>query len=91
MIHPDPKHKRIKLSPKQLAELKRDLYYNRARGLCETCGKYVSLPEGRFDPFVHAHLSHIKSKGSGGDDSPENTKIECPDCHMGKHGPQWSK
>jgi hypothetical protein len=91
-MNPDPKKKAIRLSPSERAKLKKDLYYGRARKRWETCNK--SLPwsvEGVWDKFTCAHLSHIKSRGSGGDDSPENTKIECWDCHSGKHGPRWSE
>lgn len=81
---PDPKHKAIRLNSTQLSKVKRDLYFNRAYGRCETCHQPIS--------FGRSYFSHIKSRGAGGDDSAENGKIECIHCHMVvKHGPQWGR
>ncbi len=88
-IRPNPKTERIRLTPAKRTALKKDLYFNRAQRHCETCGRYVPL-EGTV--FEAAHLSHKKSVGSGGEDSADNTKIECYQCHIvDKHGPRWSK
>ena len=89
---PDPKKKAIRLSPSERAKLKKDLYYNRAHGKCETCGKAVPYSvNGGWDAFTCAHLSHIKSSGSGGSDIASNLKVECPSCHMAHHGPRWNE
>ena len=47
---------------------------------CEVCGK---------PGIVHVH--HIKSKGSGGDDLPENLISLCPSCHDKAHRARISK
>ena len=89
-MNPCPKHKAIRLSPYERQKLKKSLYYGRAQKKCETCGNPVPWSiNGKWDKFTCAHLSHIKSTGSGGSDTRENTKIECPTCHMRHHGPRW--
>ena len=92
-FNPYPKIIAIKLSPYERSKLKRDLYFNRAGGHCETCDRPVKWSENKkWNRFSCAHLSHTKSVGSGGDTSPENCKIECFYCHNGiKHGPRWSR
>jgi len=77
-----PKHKRIALKGKAYSELRKALY-ERAKGYCETCCKYAPLldHEGQFDIFACGHVSHIKSKGAGGDDSMENCLYECFSCN----------
>ena len=88
-FNPQPKHKPTRLSPARRRDLKDTLYYDRAMGLCESCGRYVPLSGSVFEA---AHLSHIKSVGSGGDDSEENCLIECYDCHIIKrHGLKWTR
>ncbi len=90
---PHPKHKAIRLHGKAYAELKRKVWI-RDGGRCVTCNAKVPLKDwdGQFDRFTCAHLSHIKSRGAGGDDTPENTQIKCYSCHIGKeHGPRWNK
>jgi 5-methylcytosine-specific restriction endonuclease McrA len=88
-FNPDPKLKRIKLNKKQWSEL-RNLVWELQHGLCADCGQYVPLDGDTI--FNTAHLCHVKSKGSGGDDSRENTRICCFKCHiLGEHGLKWSK
>lgn len=43
----------------------------------EPCWDYVCWDFG--------HLSHIKSRGAGGEDTPENCVWSCPPCHMRSH------
>jgi len=80
---PMPKQKRIKLTGKAYTELRKALH-KRARGHCESCCKYAPLldEDGQFDVFRCGHVSHIKSKGAGGDDSPENCLWECFYCNV---------
>ena len=86
---PDPKPIRIKLKGKAYTELKRKVYY-RDKGKCQHCGKFLPLNiNGRFDPYFCAHLSHIKSRGSGGDDTEENTEILCFNCHRAYEDGKW--
>jgi len=85
-----PKPTRVRLSQSHLKVLKQ-MKWKQAGGLCEECGEWVPLLDnGVFDVFTCAHLAHIRSRGAGGSDTPENTRILCPKCHMGEHGPQWS-
>lgn len=90
-FNPQPKIIPVRLSPHARRKLKRHLYLVRAGGRCESCGRPVKWSDGgKWDKFSCAHLSHIKSEGSGGDTTPENCKIECFNCHNNiKHGPRW--
>ena len=89
-MNPDPKKKAVRLSPFERAKLKKSLYLGRARRRCETCNEPIPWSVGGvWDQFTCAHLSHIKSQGSGGEDSEKNCRIECPSCHMAHHGPRW--
>ena len=90
-FNPQPKHKRLDLSPYERNKLKVRLY-RKAGGSCQTCGHWIPLKlESGFSIIGCAHLSHIKSKKAGGDDSEENCIIECFHCHIqDRHGLQWS-
>lgn len=88
MIHSKPKPSRITksgltwLSPYQLRKLKM-LKRIKQGNECADCGK--------LDP---TDLHHIQSKGLGGsrhDDTEQNTKLICRNCHS-KYSPQveWS-
>lgn len=80
-IGPAPKKKRIILKGKAYSDLRKALH-DRAGGYCETCGKRVPLMvDGQFDIFACGHVSHIKSKGAGGDDSESNCLYECFSCN----------
>ena len=84
----DPKHRRIDLSPKKYREL-RVAAFIRAGGQCETCGAWCPVDDhGHLPP---GHLSHIISKGAGGDDVLENVKWACWICHHNHHAPQFGK
>lgn len=81
-----PKKKRIKLSNGAYRKLKEHVY-NRDNGRCQVCGRWLPMMDsGVFNIFTCAHLSHKKSRGSGGNDTPENTEILCFEHHMEKHG-----
>ena len=81
-----PKPTRIRLSGTKYSKLKKAVY-KRDNGKCQVCGIWLPLSDGEvFNVFTCAHLSHIKSRGSGGEDTPENTEILCFKHHMEKHG-----
>ena len=86
MFKPHPKKKRISLKGKAYTQFRKAVY-NRAKGCCETCGRWVSLyrANGDFDVYTCGHVSHIKSRGAGGDDSLENCILECFACHRARH------
>lgn len=79
---PYPKQKAIRLKGKELLGLRRQVA-ERANYRCQGvgCGKYT--------PFSKGHMAHIKSKGSGGDDSLENTEWLCFDCHIANGHLKW--
>jgi len=78
-----PKPKRIKATGKAMEELRMEVFH-RDQGRCQMCGRYASWESG--------HLAHIKSRGAGGDDVPENCRWLCFDCHIGvEHGVRWHK
>jgi hypothetical protein len=84
-IRPDPKPKRIKLTGKKYTEFRRELCHQ-ANSTCETCGEYAPLLwNGVFDEYWCGHVSHIRSRGAGGNDDFENCKWQCFDCHRAKH------
>ena len=75
---PDPKPKRTKLSPKENHELRLKIY-NVQHESCghESCGKWI--------PFLHVHVHHIKSRGSGAGDDFDNCVGLCWECHRKIH------
>ena len=92
-IRPDPKPITKRLKGKARQKLRKATWL-RAGGYCETCGTYAPLrdSDNQFNVFECGHMSHIKSIGAGGEDTPENVKWECYRCHIGvHHGPQWSR
>lgn len=79
------KKKTIRLKGKALREFRKKIYV-RDKGLCQNCGKFVPLTiSGYFDKFLCAHIHHLKTRGSGGEDVPENVVLLCWDCHRGVH------
>lgn len=44
------------------------------KGICEVCGK-----------FTQTEKHHIKTRGSGGDDTPDNLIEVCRNCHIKIH------
>lgn len=84
-----PKHKRVELSPSAWSKL-REKVWRKQHGLCAECGRWVRLDGDTV--FNTAHLAHKKSRGAGGDDTEENTRMLCYRCHMiDEHGPRWSR
>jgi len=76
---PQPKHKRIKLSAVEWSKLRKQVWKEQ-HGRCAECKHWIRLDGDTV--FNTAHLAHIKSKGSGGDDSRENVRILCFRCHI---------
>jgi hypothetical protein len=83
-----PKNPPIRLKGKAYTNLKW-LVFNRANGLCERCFAWAPFNDKKGRP--PGQLCHIKSRGAGGDDTPENTWWGCWECHAKEHGPRWSK
>lgn len=81
-FNPQPKKKPIRLEGKDYSNLRKALY-DRADGYCETCGNKAPLfdADGQFDIFNCGHVSHIRAKSLGGDDSMENCLYECYGCN----------
>lgn len=71
---------RIRLSGAALEAL-RDRVYERDRGRCQWAGCGKLLPK-YGSVFTRAHLAHIVSRGAGGSDTAENTRILCPPHHL---------
>ncbi len=84
-MRPQPKPKRIELKGKAKEALRVKLYESQG-GRCK-CGKPIPLHGGLWG----SHWSHKKSVGAGGDDTFENTKLECAQCHNKHHSPRWGK
>ena len=82
-MNPQPKNKRIKLSPKDHHEMRHKIYNNQL-GCCKQCTLWVDIEQ--------FHLHHKTSKGAGGDDEydvndPENSNLVglCWQCHRKVH------
>ena len=88
MIRPDPKKKVTLLKGKASQKLRFDTWVA-AGGRCK-CGKFVPLldPDGVFDVFTCAHLSHKVPRKRGGD-VPENVEILCFHCHIENGHLKW--
>ena len=85
MPEPNWKPKTIRLYGRDYKEFRESLF-NRACGCCEDCGRYVPLYiDGEFDQYYCGHVSHIKSRGAGGEDTLDNAKWKCFDCHRREH------
>ena len=71
-IRPDPKKRRKKLSKDEYVKLKHKIWEKQGRR-CNRCRNPLT-PE-------YCQFNHIKTRGSGGDDSEENGEIVCWECH----------
>jgi hypothetical protein len=71
---------KVRLSGQAMEDL-RERRYRMDRGRCqwEGCGKLLPL---YGSVFSRAHLAHIVSRGAGGSDTIENTRILCPPHHL---------
>ncbi len=74
---PNPKKKRIKLSPKEYRELRKKVH-KIAGGYCEIC-------LCTYAPIESGHVHHVKSVGAGGNDSADNCIWVCYVCHRNIH------
>ena len=81
-----PKKKRIKATPKEWKELRRQVF-EREKGICQICGQYAPLHDmdGNYDPFTCGDACHIKSRGAGGDDVLDNLRWVHHTGHMKEH------
>jgi 5-methylcytosine-specific restriction endonuclease McrA len=71
---------RIRLKGKALEEL-RIAVFQRDAFRCSECDRSVTWESG--------HLAHIISRGAGGSDTMENTRVLCSTCHLvGEHNPK---
>ena len=70
-----PKPCIIRLKGDPLTKL-REACYKRDGGLCVCCGRIVrdNVPDWHPDKY---DMAHIKSRGAGGSDTPENTRCLC--------------
>ena len=71
---------KVRLSGSAMENL-REIQYRKAGGRCQwpECGKLLPL---YGSVFTRAHLAHLQSRGAGGSDSIENTRILCPPHHL---------
>lgn len=93
MLNSQPKKKAVRLKGKAYSAFRKEVY-ERENGVCQECETYAPLFDvyGQFNEFTCGHVSHIKSRGSGGSDTLDNVKWKCFKCHnIKEHGPKWSK
>ena len=56
----------------------------RAKGICEKCRQFAPfIKKSNGEPYLEVH--HIKPLSQGGEDSLENVKAICPNCHRKMH------
>ena len=67
---------RLRLKGQELADLRRRVF-TRDGWMCCECGRVCSWTSG--------HLAHIQSRGAGGSDTEENTRLLCRFCHFLEH------
>ena len=81
-----PKPKTVRLGKKEYAKFRLEVFL-RENGICQGCGKFVPvlMEYGGFDPYFCGHVSHTKSRGAGGGDTPDNVKWMCFECHRREH------
>jgi 5-methylcytosine-specific restriction endonuclease McrA len=70
---------RLRLKGKAMDAL-RVRVFERDNWQCQECFRFLSLVTG--------HLAHIKSRGAGGSDTEENTRLLCMACHHAEHCPK---
>jgi len=70
----------VRLSGAAMERL-REQVYRRDQGRCTWDGCGVLLPL-YGSVFTRAHLAHIQSRGAGGSDTAENTRIRCFHHHI---------
>ncbi|MEK3943530.1 NUDIX domain-containing protein [Paenibacillus sp. FSL H3-0310] len=55
----------------------------RSKGICEECKKPAPFLRRDFTPYLEVH--HVKPLSEGGEDTVENAKAVCPNCHRAAH------
>lgn len=55
----------------------------RAKGICEECKKPAPFLRKDLTPYLEVH--HVKPLSEGGEDTVENAKALCPNCHRAAH------
>ena len=70
---------RLRLKGKALESLRRRVF-ERDGWHCRECLVGCSWDSG--------HLAHIISRGAGGSDTEDNTRLLCGDCHHAEHNPK---
>lgn len=55
----------------------------RAKGICEDCRRPAPFLRKDLTPYLEVH--HIKPLSEGGEDTVENAKALCPNCHRAAH------
>jgi 5-methylcytosine-specific restriction endonuclease McrA len=75
-MNPQPKHKQIRLPPKEWKNLVIKLIAKKANR-CEMCKRL--FPSNMLAPH------HIKTRGSGGGDTLDNLMCLCKFCHYKIH------
>ncbi|MGD0088746.1 MAG: HNH endonuclease [Planctomycetota bacterium] len=56
----------------------------RAKGVCEGCGKQAPFLRAKDgEPYLEVH--HVVHLAEGGEDTVENSKALCPNCHRRSH------
>lgn len=60
----------------------REFDWNRDGKKCVNCQSPVEIKKGLWSSV---HCAHRKSKGSGGNDTPDNTRSLCGYCHSDEH------
>jgi 5-methylcytosine-specific restriction endonuclease McrA len=71
-----PKPGIIRLKGPAMAQLRWRVFC-RDGWVCQVCGKICGWDTG--------HLAHIVSRGAGGPDTMENTRLLCAGCHHNSH------
>jgi len=57
---------------------------SRAKGICEECKSNAPFRDKKNNlPFLEVH--HVVQLAKGGDDTPENARALCPNCHRQAH------
>ena len=70
---------RTRLKGLALALLRRRVFL-RDKWTCQKCGCICG--------WVSGQLAHIISRGAGGSDTEENTRLLCAECHGKEHNPK---
>jgi 5-methylcytosine-specific restriction endonuclease McrA len=73
MIHPHPRHPRLRLDQRSYQEL-RERVFERDGWRCQNCGCFREL-----------QMHHVQARSLLGDDAEENLITLCAQCHQQTH------